>query len=99
MNVLMRFDKSSFTVTNGNRTVFSAMPRCLNTSLIPAGFPCSNIISTAYDVSGQALNFNGSTSTNIVGDGKSTGDIVLFNGAYVGTKIVGFYTLTLIGNI
>ena len=26
-------------------------------------------------------------------------DIILFNGAYVGTKIVGFYTLTLIGNI
>ena len=26
-------------------------------------------------------------------------DLILFNGAYVGTKIVGFYTLTLIENI
>ena len=35
------------TFTNGKRTVFSDKPSDLKTSLIPAGFPCSKIISIA----------------------------------------------------
>ena len=31
------------TFTNGKRTIFSDKPNDLKTSLIPAGFPCSNI--------------------------------------------------------